>query len=577
MPINDNNINTLHKYFDALKRPAIIGEYPYYRASPRSWKTNLTTLKENGIDIISFYIPWRFHEICNSENIFEFDFNGSTNPQKNLYYLLNIISELNLKVLIKPGPFIHAEVQLGGLPDRICNNLEFNSYIGLNQQHHLSQGQKLPSFFDCQFKKEVSIWLNNMALQIIRPFAAPSGPIVAIQLGNEGIYSDANFNQHRSDASLPSLMQFYKCYTQATQSNQSLKLPNYWIQWHIKSLIAHWDWLKSFYPEDTTKVINLPLASIASNNTDIANWLFNLSFLQNSNYITGHTEWIGNASESQQIFMAHIIEITALKSSAIESNWGLGCYNPSFAKPEVTLFHAILNLMLGSKTCSIYTACATKNWHSSINLDTQSLLVEGLNPKLYSPPYCPGAPFAEDGRCNPNAKSLQILKDLIHQYGSVFINSELSTDATLHFSEEFLYECILSKSTNILFTIFKIIKSLLFEHSIVLIIQSQPEIRSTDHFNFTQVHDLENFVKFSKHLISKNTHGAISYKSRNKTTAILHRKDSKNNLTITAMFNPGKKNDQITITKTINKKYITISGGKFMLHIYKNNHLEFSL
>ena len=92
----------------------IVGEYPYYRARITDWVVDLARLHSEGIEAISFYIPWRLHERSSGD----IDFTGADVSNANLDQFFDLLQNQGLKAVVKPGPFIHAEVRYGGPPDR---------------------------------------------------------------------------------------------------------------------------------------------------------------------------------------------------------------------------------------------------------------------------------------------------------------------------------------------------------------------------------------------------------------------------------------------------------------------------
>ena len=54
--------------------PLISGEIHYWRLNPHAWREALKRTKEMGLEIISTYVPWDFHEYKRGH----FDFTGKT-------------------------------------------------------------------------------------------------------------------------------------------------------------------------------------------------------------------------------------------------------------------------------------------------------------------------------------------------------------------------------------------------------------------------------------------------------------------------------------------------------------------
>lgn len=77
------------------------------------WKDRLSKLKAAGYNTVDIYFCWRYH----SSEPGKYDFTGI----KDIRVLLDIASELGLYVIARPGPYINAEVSLGGLPFWLLN------------------------------------------------------------------------------------------------------------------------------------------------------------------------------------------------------------------------------------------------------------------------------------------------------------------------------------------------------------------------------------------------------------------------------------------------------------------------
>ncbi|MCP9975770.1 alcohol dehydrogenase catalytic domain-containing protein [Streptomyces somaliensis] len=257
-------------------RPVVIGEYPYYRAKPERWAPNLRELRRLGVDVVSCYLPWRFHETLAPGGERAFDFTGTTDPQRDVAGLLTAARETGLRVLLKPGPFIHAEVQLGGLPDRLCGP-DRTPYTGLHGRTLTSQAKPLPSLFDPDVRDEAAVWLRAVADRVIAPALAPHGPVVAVQLGNEGICGDAHLPIDSQDAGPHARAAFAEWLAGRGAGDLAplvpddaerwpLELRPLWSQWAGRAIADVWDWLAGFVPDGVAKVVNVPLAPVAAPN-----------------------------------------------------------------------------------------------------------------------------------------------------------------------------------------------------------------------------------------------------------------------------------------------------------------------
>ncbi|HEY9331489.1 MAG TPA: beta-galactosidase [Streptomyces sp.] len=85
------------------------GEFHYWRLpSPDQWRDVLQKLKASGFNAVSLYFFWGFH----SSRPGSYDFTGVRDVDR----LLTMAEQEGLYVIARPGPYINAEVSMGGLP-----------------------------------------------------------------------------------------------------------------------------------------------------------------------------------------------------------------------------------------------------------------------------------------------------------------------------------------------------------------------------------------------------------------------------------------------------------------------------
>ena len=87
----------------------IMGEIHYGRVNREIWKDELLKIKAGGITVIAAYVFWIFHE----EEEGQFNFTGNND----LRHFLTLIQECGLEVVVRIGPWCHAELRNGGFPD----------------------------------------------------------------------------------------------------------------------------------------------------------------------------------------------------------------------------------------------------------------------------------------------------------------------------------------------------------------------------------------------------------------------------------------------------------------------------
>jgi hypothetical protein len=93
----------------------------YYRIPRDQWESLLKNYRSNGINTLDLYIPWNWHELKEGE----FDFDGHTNPRRNLRALLTLIAQEGFKLIARPGPEILNEWRHGGYPGWLLERPEY--------------------------------------------------------------------------------------------------------------------------------------------------------------------------------------------------------------------------------------------------------------------------------------------------------------------------------------------------------------------------------------------------------------------------------------------------------------------
>ena len=95
-------------YLDNEEYTIISGAMHYFRIPREYWYDRLLKLKECGFNTVETYTCWNLHEP--QEGVF--DFTGMLD----LAAYIDIAKDLGLNVILRPGPYICAEWEFGGLP-----------------------------------------------------------------------------------------------------------------------------------------------------------------------------------------------------------------------------------------------------------------------------------------------------------------------------------------------------------------------------------------------------------------------------------------------------------------------------
>jgi beta-galactosidase len=175
-------------YFDGQPLYLWSGELPYYRISPQLWGERLDAARAAGVRFITAYVPWNLHEP--SEGRFDFT-GGSGDGRRDLVGFIELIAERGMYFIPKPGPFICAEVRHGGIPDwlteghpEICMRDQRGRTVRFRQD-----GTPLPDPLNPTYVQYVKRWYTRLYEEVLSKYQYGRGPIVALQVENELMYS----------------------------------------------------------------------------------------------------------------------------------------------------------------------------------------------------------------------------------------------------------------------------------------------------------------------------------------------------------------------------------------------------
>lgn len=93
---------------DGRPHQVLSGALHYFRVRPEQWRHRLRMLKAMGLNCVETYVPWNLHEPAPGR----FDFTGIADLSR----FLTEAAEEGLDAIVRPGPYICAEWDNGGLP-----------------------------------------------------------------------------------------------------------------------------------------------------------------------------------------------------------------------------------------------------------------------------------------------------------------------------------------------------------------------------------------------------------------------------------------------------------------------------
>jgi len=194
------------------------GEIHYFRLMPDMWETHLKKAIDAGLNTVSTYVPWSWHEY--EEGVF--DFEGRTDPRRNLTAYLEAVKESGLKLCARIGPFSNAELKGEGLPSWLIENYPqiYSTGEGIENLPHTV----LVSYANTVFRNFIEKWYDMVMPAILPYHVSNGGNIVLVQLCNEiGMIQWVN---HRADYSLAA-DEMYRKYLKNKYGNIEALSKNY--------------------------------------------------------------------------------------------------------------------------------------------------------------------------------------------------------------------------------------------------------------------------------------------------------------------------------------------------------------
>ncbi len=141
------------------------GDIHYYRMLPGAWKRRLFLAKDFGLTAVQTYVPWNLHEPKKGE----FNFEGHLN----LGAFLSLCAEMDLKVMLRPTPYITSEMDMGGIPAWVVKDADTRVRCS-----------------DPVYLAEIASYYKRLCKEFVPYLSTNGGPVIAVAIENEyGSYS----------------------------------------------------------------------------------------------------------------------------------------------------------------------------------------------------------------------------------------------------------------------------------------------------------------------------------------------------------------------------------------------------
>jgi len=149
-------------YLDGKPLRIISGSFHYFRTHPEQWKDRLERMKAAYVNTVTTYIPWNLHE--RQRGVYNFTVDGW-----DLVRFIKLVQEIDLHLIVRPGPYICAEWEFGGFPSWL-----------LHDPNMVTRTSSYPPYMN-----HVKQYFSHLLPLLARFTHQRGGPIIAFQVENE--------------------------------------------------------------------------------------------------------------------------------------------------------------------------------------------------------------------------------------------------------------------------------------------------------------------------------------------------------------------------------------------------------
>ena len=190
---------------DGVAQPQLFGaEIQYFRLrggygpnQPRAkvialWNKALDRAVEAGMNAVSFYIPWDFHEYAEGK----FDFTGTVDadgdgnpdyPARDVVTFFKLVEQHGIhRIMVRPGPYINAEwgyLGFGAIPSWFSDKFPNTHMISPDGLRTKPFDYASPTLL-----KYTKRWFTALNDQVLQAQMGPGRPVIFLQLDNETNY-----------------------------------------------------------------------------------------------------------------------------------------------------------------------------------------------------------------------------------------------------------------------------------------------------------------------------------------------------------------------------------------------------
>jgi len=158
-------VNSYYMSRDGKPVIPVMGEFHYSRYPEQQWEEEIVKMKAGGVNVIPTYVFWNLHEPREGEWHWE--------GNLNLRGFVELCQKHQMDVIVRIGPFCHAEMRSGGFPDWV-----FAKPMEVRAD-------------DRMYLHYTELLYNEIGKQLQGLYYGDGGPIIGCQIENEMQHSSA--------------------------------------------------------------------------------------------------------------------------------------------------------------------------------------------------------------------------------------------------------------------------------------------------------------------------------------------------------------------------------------------------
>ncbi|GCE22119.1 beta-galactosidase [Dictyobacter kobayashii] len=372
------------------------GEIHYFRLKREEWQDRIDKLKAAGCNTVASYVPWLCHEPRDGE----VDLHGQTRPELDLAAFIDLCQQNDLYFIVRPGPFIMAEMKNEGLPHWLYTKHPEIVPVGWDSR---PAPTRTIDYLAPSFLQEAHHWYSHVMGVIAPRLHTRDGNIIAVQLDNEvGMLAWVSNSPDLTDNLLADfadwLCQHYEPDTlkarypfaldNAQLRNDELRSPReefaaallhdlgYYMRERFARYIATLrSYAEEFGVSGVPFVVNIHGTDAGRGHTfPIGISQLYESYTQDAGYLSGSDHYLGELriQNFQDLYLMNAFMDATNRPeqplTSVEFECGSGDYgdsNGSRHDPATTSFKARMSVAQGNRLLNYYLFCGGRNYHLS--------------------------------------------------------------------------------------------------------------------------------------------------------------------------------------------------------------------